>query len=78
MLVDLRPARKRAIEAWLKFARTSQPISASGDDYAGLSWTLPASPPDGWDGGELSWMSLGTLSELLRELTRFAQQSDAL
>ena len=78
ILVDLRPARKRAIEAWLKSARTSQPISASGDDYEGLAWTLPASPPDGWDGGEISMMSLGTVSELKRELERFAQQSDAL
>jgi hypothetical protein len=78
VLVDLRPARKRAIEAWLKSARTSQPISASGDDYEGFSWTLPASPPDGWDRGEISMMSLGKLSELKRELERSAQQSDAL
>jgi hypothetical protein len=78
VLVDLRPARKRAIEAWLESGRTSQPISASGDGYEGLSWILPASPPDGWDGGEISMMSFGKVSELKRELERFAQQSDAL
>lgn len=75
MLVDLRRARKRAIEAWLASAKTSQPISASGDTYDGLSWILPAGPPSDWDGGEISMLSFGTVSELVKELTRFAQQT---
>ena len=75
MLVDLRRARKRAIEAWLATAKTSQLISASGYTYDGFSWILPAAPPSDWDGGEISMLSFGTASEVVKELARFAQQT---
>ena len=76
MLVDLRQARKRAIDRWISSAKTCEPVSASGNAYEGFSWILPARPPSDWDGGDISMMTFGTVSELIKELKGFAQQSD--
>ncbi|GJL65384.1 MAG: hypothetical protein NPIRA05_03550 [Nitrospirales bacterium] len=75
MFIDLRQARKWAINRWIRSAKTSQPVSASGDTYEGLSWILPAQPPSDWDGGDISTMTFGTVNDLLKNLERFAQQS---
>jgi len=71
ILVDLRAARRRAITTWLKTAQTTMPISSSSTSYEGLSWILPARPPDEWDGGDLTVATFGKVSELLTELRRF-------
>lgn len=69
--VDLREARKRAVGAWLKSAKDTIPISNTGNIYEGISWVLPAAPPDEWDGGAFSTMTFGTVDSLRKELERF-------
>jgi hypothetical protein len=75
LLVDLRDARKRAVRSWQGALNTRPPLSASGDEYDGVSWILPGTPPENWDGGDISTYTLGTVGELKAVLENFAQQS---
>jgi hypothetical protein len=74
IIVDLRDARKRAVTSWQSTLNTRPPLSASGDEYNGISWIMPGAPPEDWDGGDISVFTLGTVGELKTALERVAQR----
>ncbi|HBT88535.1 hypothetical protein [Desulfobacter sp.] len=77
MLLNLRQARKRAVQSWQRTMSTIPPLSATGDEYEGVSWIVSGTPAKDWDGGEIFSFSLGTAGQLKNALEKFAQQASA-
>lgn len=75
LLVDLRESRKRAIARWQQSLANTQPLSAFGESYTGVSWIVTGAPPENWDGGELMFHTFGTVRTLKTSLEKHAQQN---